>query len=310
MSDLKGGPRPNRLHAEEVDVKDGLVRRLVDTQFPEWAELPLRRLSSTGTDNAIYRLGQHFGIRLPRIHWAVAQIAKEHKWLLRLGPHLPVPVPEPVVVGEPDFGYPFPWLVYRWIDGADAMVGPVDDWVGLARQVARFVIALQSIDTVGAPPAGGRAGPLGHQDRATRLAIERLETQLPARQALAVWDEALIADPWPGPPLWVHADLLSGNLVVNAGGLSGVIDWSSAGIGDPACDAMLAWDMPAKARAVYRDALGFDDHTWARGRGWALHQAMLFVPYYTETIPDGVDAARRRLERLLADDDRSEGVNV
>ena len=106
---------------------------------------------------------------------------------------------------------------------------------------------------------------------------------------------------------WAREHRLPGNVVVRDGRLAGVIDWSAAGIGDPACDAMLAWAMPPGARAVYRAALGFDDATWARGRGWALEQAALFIPYYAQTIPDAVTAARLRLRALLSATDARRG---
>jgi len=289
------------MHADEVDVDDRLVRGLIDEQFPQYADLPLRRTPSMGTDNAIYRLGRQLGLRLPRIHWAVHQVAKEHNWLARLAPHLPAAVPEPVAVGAPAGRYPYPWLVYRWLEGCDALAGPVTDWTRLAEDLAGFVLALQRVDPGGGPPAGGRGGPLGPRDEATRRVISRLDGLVDTRRALAVWQEAVSAEPWAGPPRWVHADLLPGNVLVRSGRLAGVIDWSAAGVGDPACEAMVAWAMPPGARARYRAALNMDDATWARGRGWAIEQAAHFIPYYETTIPAGVAAARDRLEAALTD---------
>jgi aminoglycoside phosphotransferase (APT) family kinase protein len=99
----------------------------------------------------------------------------------------------------------------------------------------------------------------------------------------------------------VHADLLPGNVLVRDGRLAGIIDWSASGTGDPACEAMLAWAMPAEARARFRALLDMDDAAWARGRGWAIEQSVHFIPYYAATIPAGVAAARARLEALLTD---------
>jgi aminoglycoside phosphotransferase (APT) family kinase protein len=290
-----------RMHADEVRVDDHLVRRLLAAQFPDWSGLPIQRVASTGTDNAIYRLGDAYGVRLPRIGWAVGQVTKEAEWIPRLGGHLPATLPEPLAVGEAACGYPYPWLVYRWIEGIDALSVPVADWADLVGPVAAFVIALQAVDTTGAPPAGTRAGPLASVDSPTRAAIEHLAATIDVARARAVWEEALAADPWAGPGVWVHGDLLPGNVLLRSGSLAGIIDWSAAGVGDPACEAMLGWAMPAPARAAYRKALRFDDATWARGRGWALQQAVFFVPYYEMTIPTAVAAARRRLEAILAD---------
>lgn len=295
---------PPRMHADEVVIDDDLVRSLVWTQFPGWADLPLQRMPSTGTDNAIYRLGDELGVRLPRVGWAVDQVRKEQEWLPRLTPDLPARVPEPVASGEPGNGYPYPWLVYRWLPGTDALAGPVPDWCALARQVAGFVLALRATATTGAPPAGVRGGPLDALDDVTRRAITALDGHIDVRRALAVWEAAVAADRWAEPPVWVHGDLLPGNVVVQDGVLAGVIDWSAAGLGDPACDTMLGWAMPSPARLEYREALGVDDATWARGRGWTVQQAVLFIPYYARTIPDGVAAARRRLDTVLQDDRR------
>jgi aminoglycoside phosphotransferase (APT) family kinase protein len=289
------------VHADEVMVDDDLVHALLVEQYPEWADLPLKRMASTGTDNAIYRVGDDLGLRLPRIDWAVGQIGKEHEWLPRLAPRLPTPVPEPVSLGEPGRGYPFPWLVYRWLDGTDAIADDRLEWCGLARQVAQFVLALQAIDTTGAPPSGARGGPLQAVDDVTRRALAALDEEIDVQAASAVWDAALAAEGWTGAPVWVHGDLLPGNVLVANGSLAGIIDWSAAGVGDPACELMLVWAMPAPARVAYREALGVDDATWARGRGWALQQAALFIPYYARTIPDGVAAARRRLTTILRD---------
>jgi aminoglycoside phosphotransferase (APT) family kinase protein len=290
-----------RLHADEVDVDEELVRDLLADQLPRWADLPLRRAASSGTDNAIFRLGDDLVVRLPRIDWAVPQIAKELRWLRRLAPHLPVAVPEPVAGGAPGRGYPHPWLVSRWLRGKDALAGSVVDWSRLAGEVAAFVVALQGVAT-GGPRAGRRAGPLAPNEDATRRAILQLRGELDLELALAVWEAAVAADPWGGPPVWVHGDLLPGNVIVRDGGLAGIIDWSAAGLGDPACDVMLAWSLPPEARAAYRAALAVDDATWARARGWAVEQAVTFIRYYAETIPDGVAAARHRLDAVLADD--------
>lgn len=292
---------PKRMHVDEIVVDDDLVGSLVARQFPQWAHLPLRRAPSTGTSNVIYRLGHHLGVRVPRTHRAVPQIDKEHEWLPYLAHHLPVAVPEPLARGAPGDGYPHPWLVYRWLDGEDALVAAVDDWCGLARDVAAFVTALQRVDPSGGPHPGKRGGPLAFHDESTRRAIAVLDGEIDVDLAMSVWDAALAAGPWNGAPVWVHGDLLPGNIVIHDARLGGVIDWSAAGVGDPACDAMLAWSLPSDARAVFGAELHADDATWARARGWTVEQAAQFIPYYADTIPEGVAAARRRLDAALAD---------
>jgi aminoglycoside phosphotransferase (APT) family kinase protein len=230
------------------------------------ADLVLERVSSTGTDNAIFRLGSEMGIRVPRIHWAVQQIDKEYQWLNRLAAHLPVPVAEPLAKGEPGQGYPYPWLIFRWLEGRDLLASPVEDVSQLAREVADFVLALEEVDLSDAPPALSCGGPLAPADEATRRAIRGLDPETFVR-AMKVWDAALEADSWTGPPVWVHGDLFPGNFLVRGGRLAGIVDWSAAGSGDPVCEVMLAWSLPPDARAIYREVLAVDEATWARAPG-------------------------------------------
>ena len=298
--DLVGGPPPPdpKLHEDEVVIDDRLVRQLVSDQFPAFSGLPLSRLASTGTDLAVYRLGDELVVRLPRIAWAVAQVGKERRWLGHLGPGLPAALPEVVAVGRPGRNYPFPFLVSRWLAGSDLLHADVEDWDALADELAGFVRALWQLEPPG-PAPGARGGPLAPHDEDVRRAVASLAGEIDAGRALALWEEATAAPPWAGEPVWVHGDLLPGNVIVEAGRLAGVVDWGSAGLGDPACDMMIAWSLPLAARRRFRTALGVDDATWLRGRGWTLQQAVLFIPYYARTIPDGVEAARRRLGALL-----------
>jgi aminoglycoside phosphotransferase (APT) family kinase protein len=289
------------MHEGEVPIDQDLVGALIADQYPTWAHLPLERMASTGTDNAIFRLGTEFGVRLPRIGWAVEQVTKERHWLPRLAPYLPAAVPEPVAVGKPSHGYPWPWLIYRWIDGTDTMAGEGLAQPEVVEAVAKFILALQAVDTEGAPPPGARGGSLQAVDAETRQAIAVLADEIDVDAALAVWDAALAAPEWTYPHVWVHGDLLPGNVIVADGSVAGVIDWSAAGVGDPSCDTMLAWAMPPSTRALFRADLGVDDATWARGKGWTLQQAVFFIPYYAGTLPDGVAAARRRLAAVLDD---------
>jgi aminoglycoside phosphotransferase (APT) family kinase protein len=291
----------SKLHTGEVGIDDALVRQLLRSQFAAWADLPLRRVSSTGTDNAIYRLGDAMGIRLPRIHWAVDQIGKEYSWLGRLSPHIPVAVPLPVARGRAESGYPYPWLIYQWLQGEDLQHADIDDFNQLARDLAAFVIALGRVDAMGGPPAGARGGPLAPHDETVKSTLRLLGSSIDTDRALAVWRAALDADQWSGSSVWVHGDFLPGNILIRGSRLSGVIDWSAAGLGDPSCEAMLGWFLPSESRTVFRESLTFDDATWARARGWVLQQTTLFILYYADKLPDAVAAARLRLQAALDD---------
>jgi aminoglycoside phosphotransferase (APT) family kinase protein len=289
------------LHDGEVPVDDSLARDLLATQLPALSTLQVRRVPSTGTDCAIFRLGDELGLRLPRIGWAAQQIAREVAVLPTLGPHLSIELPQPVATGTPSPRYPFPWLVFRWVDGDDMLHSTGADAVVLARDLASFVHALGRIDPMDAPLGGRHGGDLASDDTSTRACIDQLRHLVDAPRAIEVWDAALDAGPWQGAPRWVHGDLLPGNVIVRDGHVAGVIDWSAAGVGDPACELMLAWSLPEDARAVFCEALPFDAATWARARGLVVEQAVHFIAYYATTIPDAVASATRRLAAVLGD---------
>jgi aminoglycoside phosphotransferase (APT) family kinase protein len=271
---------PTRMHADDVETDAALMRRLLAGQFPQWAALAIEPVESYGTDHAIYRLGDELAARLPRIGWATGQAAKEALWLPRLAPHLPLAVPVPVAMGRPAEGYPFDWSVCTWLPG-DTANGTLADLERAAVDVAAFVMALRGIDTTGAPSRrrGSRGGPLAEHDEAVRRSIAALGDRIDGGAALRSWQESLDAAVWEGPEVWVHGDLLPGNLLVVDGRLSGVIDFGGLGVGDPACDLQPAWNVFAgRSRERFRAELAVDDASWLRGRGWALCQAVVALP--------------------------------
>jgi len=274
------------MHTDEVETSADLVQRLLVDQFPQWAALPITLVDSYGTDHDIYRLGESLSVRLPRIAGATGQADREARWLPRLAPHLPVAVPVQVARGRAACGYPFEWSVYEWLPGENP-AGAVADLDQVALDVARFVRSLRAIDTAGGPTRspGGRGGPLHDVDRGVREAIAELGNRIDGRAALRAWDEAVAAPGWV-KDAWVHADLLPGNLIIWRGRLSAVIDWGTLTVADPAADLLPAWNVfSGSSRTAFRAALEVDDATWARGRGWALCQALIALPYYWNTNP-------------------------
>lgn len=286
------------MHADEIHVDEGLVRRLLSSQLPHLAGLLLQVVEPWGTDHAIWRLGDELVVRLPRIGWAAGQPEREATWLPRLG-HLPVGVPEPVALGEPGEGYPFRWAVHRWIPGELASLDRIDDPVRFALDLARIVRALQQVSTDGAPPARHRARPLQDYDGATRRAIDSAAHLVDADAATAVWEEALAAAPHHGPPVWVQGDL-EGNCLVREGRLCGIVDWGSACAGDPAVDVQVVWSplFTDKSRRSFLEALDVDAATLARSRGAAVNQACAALPYYQGTYPLIVERSWHKLRAL------------
>ncbi len=288
------------MHADEVDTDADLVRHLLSTQHPQWADLPVERVSSAGTDNAIYRLGDDLAVRLPRIGWAVDLVAKEQAWLPRLAPQLPLRVPLPVAAGEPDEAFPYPWGVVEWLQGEVASLDRLDDPVAAARDLAGFVRALRGIDAAGGP-RHARGRPLRLGDELVRGGIARLDGVLDTGAITDAWERAVAAPDHDGPAVWFHGDLSYLNLLAAGGSLAAVIDWGTCGVGDPAIDTMIAWSLfPPDARQAYRDALGVGDAEWERGKGWVL-TGIFGVLSYRETNPVLALDKQRGIEAVLAD---------
>jgi len=290
-----------KMHDGEVDIDAGLVGRLVAAQFPQLAGLPVSAVRPAGTVNAIYRLGDHLCARLPRVQQYADDLADEWRWLPWLAPHLSLRVPEPVGQGHPAGGYPFPWAIYRWIDGQPYADELVEDERQAAADLARFVAELRTIDPVAGAPRAGRR-PLRELDPATRAAIDASRNVIDRGAVTAAWERALEAPAWEGAPVWIHTDLLRPNLLLDGGRLSAVIDFGGAGVGDPAADVIAAWSVfGPTGREAFRGVLDVDDGTWNRARGFALHQAAMIIPYYPETNPGFVALARRTVHEVLAD---------
>jgi aminoglycoside phosphotransferase (APT) family kinase protein len=206
--------------------------------------------------------------------------------------------------GRPAYGYPFRWYLAPWLPGRNPRPGQ-PGLHRLAADLAAFVLALQSVDTTGAPAPRGssRGGPLSHADASTRSSAGLLRGETDVDGLLSVWDAGRSAAAWQGPPRWVHGDLLEGNLLVGRGRLTAVIDWGGLKAGDPAVDLMVAWTLfDRDSRRAYRQALGFvDDAMWLRGRAWAASAALQALPYYRDTNPDIVARSWRTVREVLAD---------
>lgn len=280
----------------------GLVRRLVKAQFPQWSELAVSPVKVDGWDNRTYRLGEEMTVRLPTAAAYAPAVDKEDEWLPRLAPQLPVAVPEVLGKGVPGEGYAFNWSVRRWLDGVTAQVDRIDDLPGFATSVAEFIRALQRCDATGGPVAAAhsfyRGAPPVHYDEETRRALAALEGRVDTVGAAAVWDAAL-ASSWDGPPTWFHGDIAHGNLLVADGKLSAVIDFGTSGVGDPACDLVIAWTMFAgDSREAFRRTVDQDPGTWARARGWALWKALIVL---ADPAPSNDEVNQYVIEQVLAD---------
>jgi aminoglycoside phosphotransferase (APT) family kinase protein len=292
-----------KMHEDRIETTTDLVRRLLATQFPHWSDLPVQPVQESGTDHALYRIGDALVARLPIIERAVDQAESDRRWLPLLAPSLTLPIPVPLAVGKPGEGYPWPCLVVPWITG-ETPNGDNLDLAPAAVTLARFVTALHGIQPGDGPVKSGttRGVPLAHLDEGIRLLIQELGDDIDTAAVTRVWGEAVAAPRWDGPLVWIHGDIQPGNLIVRRRCLAAVIDFSGLGLGDPAPDLAPAWNLfDRETRTIFRDISGYDDATWARGKGWVLAPALQGLRYYRNSRPDFVAAARHRIDAVLAD---------
>jgi aminoglycoside phosphotransferase (APT) family kinase protein len=290
---------------QKANITASLVSRLVATQFPQWACLPVRPVDADGWDNATFRLGEEMSVRLPSAEGYVPGTHKERRWLPVLAGQLPLPVPELLAVGEPGCGFPRPWSVYRWIDGAPATRQAIGDLPAFAADLAGFLAALYRIDPAGGPPPGPhnffRGGPLAVYDGETQEALAALKGHIDTALAAEVWQAAMEAT-WHGRPVWFHGDAQPGNLLVKDGQLCAVIDFGTCGVGDPACDTTIAWTfLSGESSRVFRERLPVDRATWTRGRGWAIWKAMKVLVAALDDDPQDATFTSRVIGKILAD---------
>lgn len=281
------------------------MEQLVAAQFPQWAHLPVKPVELSGWDNSTFRLGEEMSVRLPSAARYAAQVEKEQRWLPQLAPFLPLPVPIPLARGTPDESYPYHWSVYRWLDGENAALERIGDLAQFATMLAGFLTALQGIDSQNGPPPGAhnffRGGPLSTYDAETREAIANLKGEIDGDSATRVW-EAALQSTWSGSPVWLHGDVATGNLLVQKGRLSAIIDFGCSGVGDPACDLTIAWTfLRGESREAFRSALSLDHATWARGRGWALWKALITLAEHQNSAPTKAREALRVIGEVMGD---------
>ena len=291
----------------EVEIGAELVRQLVDTQFPAWSSWPLRRWERAGSDHVIYRLGDCLAVRLPRGDWAAGQARKEHAWLPRLAPHLPLAIPTPVGLGEAALGYPWSWSVARWLDGEAVVAERLADSEETACDLAAFLTTLQRLPAPDSFAPGPhpelRRRTLAAKDDRVRASIAAVAAVFEADALTRVWERALAAPVWAGKPVWCHGDFHVGNLLMQRGRVTAALDFGGLGYGDPACDLDIAFTLMTKrTRAVFRAALGLDEAAWVRGRGWALAGGVTAYAAYAAIEPRVAAQTRRQIAEVIAED--------
>lgn len=273
-----------------------LVKKLISSQFPQWKNLPIKPVAVGGWDNRTFHLGDKMLVRIPSSQKYALQVEKEQQWLPKLASLLPLAIPEPLQMGEACEQYPWRWSIYRWIEGetAAAAAAQIIDLDDFAKDLAQFLIALQKINIAGGPipkPQDfSHISGLVTYNLETKKAIAALQDKIDTEIATEIWEEALNTT-WQYPLVWVHGDISAGNLLVTSGKLSTVIDFGGLGVGDPACDLVIAWKFfGIRQRKIFREILPLDEGTWSRARAWALWKALIIAAGFTKT--NAVESAR------------------
>ena len=244
-------------------------------------------------------------VRMPSKKEYASQVEKEQLWLPILAPLLPLEIPTPLAIGQPDEGYPWKWSIYRWIEGDPVIHSNIADQNSFAASLAQFLVALQRIDAANGPLPGPhnfhRGGALTVYDYEVRHALSKLKGRIDINTATEVWEKAL-ATSWQNLPVWVHGDISAGNLLVKEGVLTGVIDFGQLGIGDPACDLMIAWTLfKGRSREIFQSTLLIDSDTWARSRGWTLWKAIMYIVTNRTQMNYEAKQSPQIIEEVLAD---------
>ncbi|WP_413509129.1 aminoglycoside phosphotransferase family protein [Carnobacterium maltaromaticum] len=279
-----------------MDITVDLAKKLIFEQFPQWSHLEIKPVKNSGHDNRTFHLGDDLTIRLPSGKEYEPQIQKEAKWLPVLAQHLSLPITAPVAKGKPTPEYPLAWSINRWLVGETVTHINVD-LQKFAIELARFLKELEAINAENGPQAGAHNFYRGGDLAVYIEEFEQALTQLPAgpqrNHYQDIWTTAL-ATKWEKKPVWVHGDIAVGNLLVNDGHLSGVIDFGILGTGDPACDLVMAWTFfDSKSRKAFKEEMGLDDTTWQRGKAWALWKALI--------TPDDAVSKKVLVDMLAAD---------
>jgi len=287
-----------------IAITPDLARNLIAEQFPEYSNLPITDVEKQGHDNRTYRLGDDMLIRMPTAAGYALKVPKEQELLPGLAKRLSVNIPAPIKMGKPSAYYPYPFSIYKWLPGKSINLLTLTDQEKeqLAFDLAKFLKELQAITDIKGPEPGQhnwwRGDHVSIYDKGAREQIAELAEIIDAEQALALWDKAS-AMRWNKQPIWIHGDFAIGNILMDGGKLSAVIDFGGAAVGDPACDLVIAWTyLSGKAREIFIYEMAIDSDTWLRARAWALWKATFELCQITDKNSPGARLQKRIIEEV------------
>lgn len=292
------------MHDDELHIDEQVARRLIIDQFPEWRLECVRRITTDGTVNAIFRIGADLTARFPLRSADPtdmrAELAREAAAMRELAACCPVATPAPVAMGDTGYGYPLPWTVQTWIHGAVATPHDLAHSEMFGHDLVDLIRSLRAADTKGRHFAGsGRGGDLHGSDAWMEVCFRESDGLLPVDRLRALWAE-FRSLPNADTVVMTHGDLIPGNLLVEDGRLVGVLDGGGFAPADPSLDLVAAWHMlDDERRSLLRSELACGDLEWWRGAAWAFQQAMGLVWYYRETNPRMSALGQATLARIL-----------
>ena len=262
-----------------MDITEKLVEKLIKEQFPCYSEFKIKIVEKSGHDNRTFHLGEKMSVRLPSRKEYSGQVEKEARWLPIFKDKITINIQSPIKQGKPNKDYPFKWSINEWIEGETVNYKTVKDLNTLAIDIAKFLKELQAIDASEGPKGGlhnyYRGCSLEIYEEETLEAIEKLKNIFDKELLMKIWNKARESEYYENG-VWIHGDMAINNLLVLNGRLKAVIDFGVLGVGDPACDYVLAWTFFKKdSRRTFLWAINSDRNTINRAKGWALWKALI-----------------------------------
>ncbi len=293
------------MSSKRVEISADQLRAMIALQFPQWQDLPISPVESVGRHNRMFRIGETMAARLPCAEMYASQVPKEQRWLPALAPDLPLPIPTPIALGMPTRDYPWAWTICRWLPGESVTREKIADLPSFAVDLAWFLRRLREIPAKGGPVAGvhnfSYGGDLATYDEETHRVVAMIRDEIDSDRALAIW-RAARSSSWQGPPVWLHGDVTEHNMLVADGRLAAILDFGCCAIGDPACDAGIAWRfLDVESRAAFRSAFDVDNATWLRACAWALWRGLDKVEEFRQSDPDQAVEWLGLIEGILDD---------
>ncbi len=283
-----------------------LVKQLISEQCNKYNGLPIIPIQSSGTEHTLYKLGNDHLIRLPKIEIECSNCniytLNEYKITSDLANKLSIPISEPIFLDHPNLQYPYYWSIIKWNEGYNPDIENIDEYSVLAIELAKFINELHKVK-INDTSYSRRGLNLNTVDIETRNCILKLYDEFNTKLLLDLWSNYSNVPTWDKDPVLVHGDLLPSNILIKNMHLNAVIDFSDVGIGDPACDLIIAWSLfKYKSRKIFRNHLiNIDDNTWIRGKAWALSIAAIMLPFYKNSNLVMAKLARTIINNLVLD---------